>query len=162
AIEEKIGNLVFTDRPLQENASVADSFLRLAALNGDQSYREKAATILRAYARSYGVAGTFAASYARAVRRYLTPEPTITIVASEPEATPFRAAALRVNEPLVSIAAIDPSNEAALRERGYEKMQRPAAYFCRGNTCAPPVFEPAELPSVVAEFKRLQMTAPAQ
>ncbi|MBV9149758.1 MAG: thioredoxin domain-containing protein [Candidatus Eremiobacteraeota bacterium] len=145
ALEEPLGNLIFTDRPLQENAIIADSLLRLAALTSSQIYREKAEAVLRAYARTYGQAGSFAAGYARAVRRYLTPPPTLNIVARESDETSLRMTALRLNEPLLSIATLDPSDRAALEERGYDANAVPAAYFCRGTVCAPPAHDAAEL-----------------
>ncbi len=152
AIEEQLGNLVFTDRPLQENAILADGLLRLAALTADESYRAKAAAILRAYARSYGQAGSFAAGYVRAVRRFLTPPPTLAILAAEPDASVLRTGALRMNEPLLSISTIDPANETLVLERGYRKSAVPAAYFCRGSACAPPANDVAELRRTVSAF----------
>ncbi|MBV8364780.1 MAG: thioredoxin domain-containing protein [Candidatus Eremiobacteraeota bacterium] len=162
ALEERIGNLVFTDRPLQDNAIIADSLLRLATLTTEPSYRVKSEAILRAFARSYGKAGTFAAAYARAVRRYLTSEATLTIVAGESDARAFRSAALRLNEPLLSIATLDPSQTDVLRERGYDGQTIPAAYFCRGTSCAPPIHTLADLPTLVKSFHRSKILAKEQ
>jgi len=152
SLEEALGNLAITDRPMHDNAVIADSLLRLSALTADRSLRERAEAILSAYASTYGQAGTFAASYARSVRRALTPTATLFIVGDEAAAASFRDAARRLDEPLLTIGTLDAADAALLEERGYRKSALPAAYFCRGTACARPVHDPANLAAAVANM----------
>jgi uncharacterized protein YyaL (SSP411 family) len=157
ALEERLGNLVFTDRPLHENAILADTLLRLAALTANSRYLKSAVAILAAYAKTYGQAGSFAAPYARAVRRYLTPAATLSIV-GEPAATAtLRASARRLPEPFVGIRTLDPADSASLRERGYDPSLAPAAYVCRGTVCAPPTDDPAKIAEALAGLARAEL-----
>lgn len=142
ALQGELGNLSFKDRPLHDNALVADSFLRLAALTGDARYRERAQAILTTYAKSYAQAGSFAASYVRAVRRFLSPESTLVVVADPTEARDFREAASRLPDPLLCIRTALPTDD----ERA------PGAYFCRGTVCAPPARSAAELAQAYASI----------
>ncbi len=59
---------------------MADALLRLAALTGDSTYREHAQVGTAALAQNAHAAGPFAATYARALRRYLRPELSVRIV----------------------------------------------------------------------------------
>jgi uncharacterized protein len=68
---EQFGRLAVQDRPLAENAIVAESLVRLWGLRRDDRYRALAERTLLVYARSFGTAGAFAAPYARALRRFL-------------------------------------------------------------------------------------------
>jgi len=145
AIEEQLGNLAFKDRPLHENALVADSFLRLASLTEDASYRTRAEAILCAYAKTYGQAGSFAASYARAVRRYLSTASTLCVVGDRRSTDAFREAGRGLSDPLLTTRTLDPSHAEILRRRGYESTPLPAAFLCRGSTCAAPVHDPGDL-----------------
>ncbi|MBV9333445.1 MAG: thioredoxin domain-containing protein [Candidatus Eremiobacteraeota bacterium] len=138
--DDAFGRLALPDRPLSDNGLFADTLLRLAALTDEPRYREAAKSIVRLYADSARSAGPFAATYVRALRRYLTPELTVRIV-GEPGATDeFREAAQRLPSPLISIRTMSFDEAAALgmpRER--------AAYVCVTGTCGAPVREPAQL-----------------
>jgi hypothetical protein len=69
--EEPLGRLDFPDRPLAENAIVADALLRLAKLSKDDQLAARGREILESFANSYRAAGLFAAPYAIAVARVL-------------------------------------------------------------------------------------------
>jgi uncharacterized protein YyaL (SSP411 family) len=130
--EAQLGNLTWPDRPLAENASVADSFLRLDALEEDNALRAGVENTLRIYAAGTQRAGLFAAPFARALRRYLSPQALVRIEGSPPDTADLREAARALPDPLVSI-------------RTNAHAQENAAYYCRANACAAPARTPAEL-----------------
>jgi uncharacterized protein YyaL (SSP411 family) len=132
AFEASLGNLPLRDRPLPENALIADSLLRLYAVDGDEHYRTLAEQTLRVYARTYERAAIFAAPYARVMRRYLAPPAHVALAGSPAETAELREAAHALPDPLIVVHA-----------GGADGM--PAAYFCRGTVCAAPARTPAEL-----------------
>jgi hypothetical protein len=140
--ERQLGNLVIADRPIGDNGIVADSLLRLAALTGDARYRESAERTLILYARTYEQAGSFAATYVRAVRRYLAPETTVRIVGDVEETRAFRAAARNLPSPFANVLTIAPSDAARF---DLPATSSPTAYVCSGTVCGPPITDPAVL-----------------
>jgi uncharacterized protein len=130
--ENALGRLSLADRPLGENALMADNLLRLAMLWDDDSYRVAAEAIFVLFVRSYAGAGSFAAAYARALRRYLSPEVVVRIEGSVPATSDLREAARRLPSPFVAV----------LRQ---EAGNGPAAFLCRGSVCAPPVADASRL-----------------
>jgi uncharacterized protein YyaL (SSP411 family) len=136
-----LGRLSVQDRPIVDNGLLAETLLRLAALTDSQSFRDRAASIVRLYASAAEGAGPFAATYARALRRYLQPEITVRIVGDPAKTEEFREAAMRLPSPLVSIRTL--SFEEA-RTLGMA-TQEPAAYVCLAGTCGAPVHQAAAL-----------------
>ena len=135
SIEETVGALEFTDRPITDNALMADSLLRLAAMNGGDALRAIALRSLAIYATTYARAGIFAASYARAVRRALTPAAILTLTGTPAATEPLREPALALSLPLLDIHTRD--------ARGGEREG--FGYLCVGTACAPPAADAAEL-----------------
>jgi uncharacterized protein len=132
AIEAKLGRLESRDRPIGDNGLLADSLLRLATMTGAGIYREAAGRALRVFARTYGRAGSLAAAYARALRRYLAPEISVTIAGPPAQTAGFREAARNLPDPLVTIVT-DPADRNA------------AAHICVGTTCGSPTDDAAKL-----------------
>jgi uncharacterized protein len=140
--DDAFGRLAFPDRPIAENGVFAEVLLRMSALTGARHFRETAEQTLALHARTAKAAGPFAATYARALRRYLSPEVTIRVV-GEPAATDdFRETALRLPTPFATIRTL--SADAA-KQFDLPAEPTPAAYVCSGTTCGAPVREPAEL-----------------
>jgi len=137
---ESFGRLALEDRPIAENGLFADVLLRLAALTGDRGYRSHAERTLQVYTATSRAAGPFAATYARALRRYLKPELTVRIVGDPGQSDEFREAASRLPSPLVTIRTILPSQAGE-----YDLARETAAYVCVTGTCGPPVREPGAL-----------------
>lgn len=133
ALEETLGNLPIRERPMQDNASLAESFLRLHAIEHDDEYRRLAEETLRVYAKTYERAGLFAAAYARAVRRYIAPLVYVNIVGTAEETADLREAAHALPDPLLVVYTA-PATDGT-----------PAAYLCRGTVCAAPAHTSAEL-----------------
>src|SRR5207244_13367576 len=82
------GRLARRERPIEDNALAAEGLLRLAALSGDNEWRELALRALRSFVGEYRQWGQFAASYANAVARALVLPVVVTVVgpASDPVA----------------------------------------------------------------------------
>ena len=131
-VEASIGRLQLADRPIVENGIMAESLLRLATLTGEPAYRERAAETLGLYAVTHDRAGQFAATYARALARYLAPEVSVKLEGSVSATDGFRETAFRLPTPFVCVATTDGTHAAA-------------AYVCRGTTCAAPVSSAADL-----------------
>ncbi|MBV8529890.1 MAG: thioredoxin domain-containing protein, partial [Candidatus Eremiobacteraeota bacterium] len=111
---DTLGRLALEDRPIVENGLFAETLLRLAALIDEPRYRQRAAAALRVYAPALDAAGPFAATYARALRRYLSPELSVRIVGTAAATDDFREAALRLPSPLVAIRTLSTQAAAAL------------------------------------------------
>jgi uncharacterized protein YyaL (SSP411 family) len=130
---DALGRLALTDRPIGDNGTFAEVLLRLAALTGAPGYRDRAESILRVYAATSASAGPFAATYARALRRFLSPGVTVRIAGAPAQTAAFREAALRLPTPFVAIRTL-PAEDGAV-----------VAYVCKGQTCGPPAREPGAL-----------------
>src|SRR5579872_5872130 len=132
AFEAALGNLPLRERPLPENALLADCFMRLYAIDGDEQLRAIAERTLLTYARTYERAGIFAAPFARAVRRYLSPAAHVKLAGSPQQTVELRETAHALPDPLRVVYTTGPDGATA-------------AYFCRGTVCAAPAKTPAEL-----------------
>jgi uncharacterized protein YyaL (SSP411 family) len=137
---ESFGNLAYADRPIVENGLLADALLRLDALTGESAHRDRVASTLAIYAGTVTNAGSFAATFARGLRRYLSPEVVVRIVGNAKETDGFREAALRLPTPSVSIRTLSP-RQAVAESLSAER----AAYVCAAQKCGPPVTDPAAL-----------------
>jgi uncharacterized protein YyaL (SSP411 family) len=133
ALEETLGNLPIRERPLQDNATIAECFLRLHAIEHDEAHRRAAEDTLRIFVKTYERAGLFAAAYARAVRRYIAPLAYVNIVGTPGETEELREAAHALPDPLLVVYTVGGKDGA------------PAAYLCRGTACAAPARTSAEL-----------------
>ena len=145
ALEQSLGTLDVRDRPLPDNAVIAESFLRLSQLDEQPHYREAAERILTLFAKTYGRAGTFAAPYGRALRRYLTRPATVVLVGSPKTTDELREGAHALPEPLITVRTIAKSETKALESRGFDPELQPVAYVCAGTACGAPARTVAEL-----------------
>jgi uncharacterized protein len=133
SLEKPLGALPVRDRPLPENTAIAESLLRLHAIDPDAGYRTIAEDTLRIFARTYERAGLFAAPFARVVRRYRSPLAYVTLAGSPDETAELREAAHALPDPLLVVHTTGHDGQA------------PMAVLCRGTTCASPARTPAEL-----------------
>jgi uncharacterized protein YyaL (SSP411 family) len=141
---EAVAMIRFLDRPLPDNALVADSLLRLAAMSADAAWHARAERILRALTERYAAQKYFAAPYALAVERYLAHADAIALVGSPDATAALRRAALALPDPLLSLTTIASGSERAAA-RGFTAGVTPLAYACRGTACSPPESDPARL-----------------
>ncbi len=130
--EEVIGRLDLADRPMIDNGIMAENLLRLSVMTGEDRAREGAERILTLYAATYENAGSFAATYARALRRYLTMPVSVRVRGTPQAASDLREAARRLPAAFTTVYA----------EAG---DGTPQAYVCAGTTCAAPVSSAADL-----------------
>ncbi|MHB8177571.1 MAG: thioredoxin domain-containing protein [Vulcanimicrobiaceae bacterium] len=147
-----LGNLRVADRPIVENGALADTLLRLSVLTDDGTYRHAAERALRLYADTYKRAGSFVATWARAVRRSIARSCCLRIVGTPSSSRALADAALRLPSPFVAVRTIDPSEAATLQRLGLETTAVPTAYLCAGTTCSEPLRQAADLPSAYARI----------
>jgi len=149
------GRVSKREKPIEDGSAAADALLRLAALTGDEGWRESAQRALRGFVGEYRQWGQFAAAYGSAVARALA-EPLVTSVVG-PEGDPVASALWSVaaanDDPARSLHRLDPVRDAArLRVLGYPP-DRTAAYVCVGTACSAPISDPAALERELARAR---------
>ena len=162
ADHDRTGLLAVPEKPLDENAALAEGLVRLGRLTHDEGYLEIAREVLEDLAGHASGEGVGAARYALAVERLLRYEPEIKIVGGPPEDSPERAADLRAEElhraalrlalPAFTVQRLDPVADADLLEGlRLPPYPRGVAYACVGTTCSPPVDRPEALAHAIEE-----------
>jgi len=150
------GRLARRERPIEENALAADALLRLAALTGEDEWRELALRALRSFVGEYRQWGQFAASYANAVARALA-EPLVVTVVGRPDdplaATLWRRARATI-DPASSLHRLEPERDAETLARLGFPVARVAAYVCIGTVCSAPIADEASLGRALDEAGR--------
>lgn len=141
------GRVAVREKPIEDNALAADGLMRLAALTGDEQWREMATRALRSFVGSYRGWGQFASSYANAIARALTPPLSITVVGPKGDATAnaLWVVARSVDDPARSVQRIVPGEDGdRLAQLGFPP-DRTAAYVCVGTTCSAPLTDAGAL-----------------
>jgi uncharacterized protein YyaL (SSP411 family) len=141
--DEKIGRLEISDRPIGENGIFAECLLRLHVITANEAYQEAAEGVLTLYARTFERAGSFAATYARALRRYFTKAVSVRIQGSLEATADLREASRRLPGAFVTVHG--------------EVGPTPAAYVCVGTTCAAPVASATELRHAYDALRQAQV-----
>ncbi len=124
------GRLARRERPIEENALAADGLLRLAALSGEDEWRELALRALRAFVGEYRQWGQFAASYANAVARALAEPLVVTVVgpADDALAVALWRRARATTDPAASLHRLEPGRDEEMLARLAFPTDRVAAY----------------------------------
>ena len=141
------GRLARRERPIEENALAAEGLLRLAALTGENEWRELGLRALRSFVGEYRQWGQFAASYANAVARALASPLVVTVVgpAGDAVAEPLWRRARASTDPARSLHRLAPEHDAErLAGLGFP-ADRVAAYVCVGTVCSAPIADEASL-----------------
>lgn len=140
------GRVALREKPIEDNALAADALVRLAALTGDEQWRETAVRALRSFAGTYRGWGQFASSYANAVARALSEPLAITVVgpAEDPTASALWNTARAIDDPGRSVQRISPDDGARLEQLGFPP-DRVAAYVCVGTVCSAPLMDEGSL-----------------
>jgi uncharacterized protein YyaL (SSP411 family) len=155
------GRLARRERPIEENAHAADGLLRLAALTGEDEWRELALRALRSFVGEYRQWGQFAASYANAVARALAEPFVVAVVgpADDPVATALWRRASTSTDPARSLHRLVPErldDRGQLRDaEAIARLQFPAdrvaAYVCIGTVCSAPIGDEPSLARALDE-----------
>ena len=150
------GRVSKREKPIEDGAAAADALLRLAALTGDDTWRESALRALRGFVGEYRQWGQFAAAYGSAVARALAEPLVISVVGPERDltATALWRVAVAYDDPARSLHRLVRDRDAArLGTLGYPP-ERIAAYVCVGTACSAPIIDPGELERELARARR--------
>ena len=153
---EELGRVTRREKPIEDNALVADGLLRLAALSGNEVWRVSAVRALEGFVGEYRQWGQFAAAYASAVARALSEPLTIAVVGPEDDAAAAAlwAVAVRCDDPARPLHRLMPGrDDERLASLGYAP-DRTAAYVCVGTVCSAPLGDDAALASELARARR--------
>jgi uncharacterized protein YyaL (SSP411 family) len=149
--EQRLGALVARRKPLQDsptpagNPMAAALLMRLHALNGRAEYAAKAQETLESFSGVVEHFGLYAATYALALERRVTPSVQICVIGDDALASELEAAALRRFAVNKSVVRLRREQLAALPAMLAETLPHLAkregsfAVVCAGNTCQPPV-----------------------
>jgi uncharacterized protein len=150
------GRLSRRERPIEENALAAEGLLRLAALTGDDEWRELALRALRSFVGEYRQWGQFAASYANAVARALAEPLLVTVVgpAEDLLAAALWRRARATTDPARSLQRLEPDRDGEMLARLGFTADRVAAYVCIGTVCSAPMADEESLGSALEEASR--------
>ena len=147
------GRLAERSYPLDDNALLARVLLKLAAVTGDASRRERASTILETNADSYRAYGMFAAPYGAAALDWFAPPLDVRIVgpASDAASVALREAARRIASTAATIDVVDPvRDEGRMQSLGQSDGRAPTAYVCDERTCFAMTTDADELNAVLS------------
>lgn len=136
------GLLRVPERPMNENAVMADALMRLYRLAGDEKYQTAAERALQYYDLDYARYGDMAAEYAYAVDHMTTEPISVHIVGGvdDPRTRDLQAAALKEYAPEKVVQVLDPMRDGTrLAQLGYPHQTNPLAYVCVGEKCLAPV-----------------------
>jgi uncharacterized protein YyaL (SSP411 family) len=150
------GRLAIREKPIEDGAAAAELLLRLAALTGEEQWREGALRALRGFVGEYRQWGQFAAAFGSAVARALG-EPRVVVVvgpADDPVAKALWQVALGSDDPNGARQWLVPGrDDARIAARGYP-ADRVAAYVCTGTVCSEPITAAAGLAAELARVRR--------
>lgn len=162
SIERRIGALSTRRKPLQDaptpagNAVAATLLLRLHSLTGNEVYRERAHATLELFAGVVEHFGLYAASYAQALRRVISPPVQVCIIGSDPLADELAATATArflINK---SVVRLRPEQLSSLPPALAETLphvpgigEGSMAVVCKGFACFPPIRDPEQLGSML-------------
>ncbi|HLZ47536.1 MAG TPA: hypothetical protein VKR80_02670, partial [Candidatus Limnocylindria bacterium] len=143
------------EKPIEDGAAMADVLLRLAALSGDDAWRESALRALRGFVGEYRQWGQFAAAFGSATARALS-APRLAVVVGPTDDRAARAlwqTVLGSDDPAGAREWLVPGRDAErIAGRGYPP-DRVAAYVCVGTTCSAPIADPAGLSAELARAR---------
>jgi uncharacterized protein YyaL (SSP411 family) len=133
----ELGMLRTSHSPFDENARAANDFLRLSYLTGNETYREKALTILKRFFPIYENFEVIASSYAIAVETYLHAV-QVHIVGSREKALTqeYLHEAIKAYNPLKTIEVVNPETDIErLKTLKYPLSEEVRAYVCAEGKC---------------------------
>jgi uncharacterized protein YyaL (SSP411 family) len=164
--ERRLGALVTRRKPLQDSPAPAGNpvaamlLLRLQALNGSTEYLAKAQETLAAFAGVVEHFGLYAATYAMALERMVTPQLQVCVIGDDEAAHKLEEAAearyaanmsvVRLKREQIAAklpAMLPPALEETLTH--LPRVQGSFALVCSGHSCQTPVGSVKELEAVL-------------
>jgi uncharacterized protein YyaL (SSP411 family) len=153
---EEVGRLKDRQKSVQENAIVAEVFVRLGHLTREQGYAEIGRRTLEAFVGVYQQMGYFASGYAKWADIALHPPVEVNIVGDRDAAEEIQHAALWLNVPHRIVQVLDPARDAErLAALSLPSEPAPAAYVCVGTACSAPVSSPEQVMQTVREMQTI-------
>ena len=156
--ETRLGALSTRRKPLQDaptpagNPVAATLLLRLHALTDKASYRTRAISTLELFGGIVEHFGLYAASYAQALRRVITPPVQVCVIGSDALAEELAAMALARFSLNKSIVRLRREQLGSLPPALAETLpnlpgvgEGSLAVVCKGFVCLPPVTDPEQL-----------------
>ena len=141
---EPIGYMQVREKHLSENLAAVTGLLKLSHATVNDDYRRVVEATLSAFADSYREHGEFAAVYGLAVDLWLNPTVEITIEGPTEDASTVA---------MIWAATKVPYPNLEIRPTLAEDLPAPAmAHVCLNTVCLPPVTDPDNLASSVAEM----------
>ncbi len=170
--ERRLGALTARRKPLQDSPTPAGNpmaamlLLRLQALNGSAEYAAKARETMETFAGVVEHFGLYAATYALALQRMVTPPVQVCVIGDDEAARRLEAAALRryaVNKSVVRLKRMQlgvlppillpPALQETLPYLPLPKTGPRArdsfAVVCSGSSCQPPVWSAEDLEALL-------------
>ena len=132
-----LGYLRAREKPLQDNAAVAEGLIRLNHITNQEHYRQTAHHVLSAYVDAHRDYGEWGADYAVALDHYLNPMVEVTVEGQpgSPEARAMLSATMMLDAPNLVIKMVVSQDKHAPAQ----------AHVCLDTVCYPPVSDPSAL-----------------
>jgi len=152
---QAIGYLRERNKPLVENAVLAESLIKLRHLTSKERYGEIAGEALAVFAEGYKHLLYLAAEYAIALEMSLHPALKMVVVGSKGEELTrgLWRECLRIFEPSKVVEVLDSdTDQEKITALGY--TEAPAVYLCGPTSCSPPLKRVEEIQPAVQSFLR--------
>ncbi len=171
---KSLGVLATRRKPLQDsptpagNPMAAIALLRLHHFTGAAAYREQAEQTLETFSGVAEQFGIFAATFGTAVVHLLESPVQVVVIAQEQDQVAadelqaqavasfaFNQSVLRLNASQVVPENLPPALAETIPHLPALHGGKSFAVLCSGNTCQPPVFQPAELQAALLKATRI-------
>ena len=147
-----IEHLSSREKPFLENSVAARILIRLFYLTGQERYKKEALNTLRAFLDTYEDYSLQAATFALAVREYLTYPIRIVIVGKESDANTraLHQEGLGTALPWKVVRVLDPATDPLeLGQLTFPQQESAVAYVCREGTCSSPLPRPSDIRKIL-------------
>ncbi len=142
----------FREKPFRENSVAARVLVRLFYLTGQERYKKEALSTLRAFLDTYEDYSIQAATFALAVREYLTYPIRIVIVGMKSDANTLVLHKEGLNGILQwkLIQVLEPTTDPLkIGQLSFPRHETPVAYICKEGTCSPPLSRSSDIRKIL-------------
>jgi hypothetical protein len=151
------GSMRRRNRSILDNATMAESLVRLSYLSRRPEFYDEAVTALEAFADDYKEYGYYVAGYGRAVDLVFYPPLFLTIVGdrTDPALLELRRTALSTYVPSRIVQTLDPRHDPVLLGRsGLAAGPAPAVHLTVGKEAMGTARSPAELLTAIEQIEQ--------